>query len=94
MKFHLNLFSINKAKAISAKLLELYLKETGRNGKKRDETGKNLKEREEIERNGRKGKKWEVSKKYPESIQKLSQKYPKSIPKVSKKYPKGIPQIF
>ena len=91
MKFHLNLFSINKAKAISAKLLELYLKETGRNGKKRDETGKNLKKREEMERNGRNGK---YPKKYPESIQKLSQKYPKSIPKVSKKYPKGIPQIF
>ena len=52
---------MNKAKAISAELLELNLKnkleETGRIGKKREKMGRNGKKQEETKRNRKNGKK-------------------------------------
>ena len=66
----------NKAKAISAELLELYYQETVRKRKTQEKNRKNLKKREKSKETGRNRKKREVSLKYPKGILKVSKKYP------------------
>ena len=79
---------MNKAKAISAKLLIVIFVEIGK--KKIEETERSLKKREEIK--SIQNVSTDCLKKFPKSIPKLFQKYPKRIPKsnqtkVPQKYP-------
>ena len=90
-KLHvMNEFMKKKTNAISAKLVQLCLKETGRYGKKQDETGKDLKKREEIGINGKKRKEMVIIQKVSTYYPKISKKYPR----LSKKYPKIIPKEY